>query len=111
MQTPEGPQGTAAVGRGRICEEERMPSQDDIRLARIVLKKAWLPKETLEQALREVEEIKGHDPAMTLAHYLGLKELLDWEKIEWVLDLLAAHPPSPEGTAAPEPWKRLSQRL
>jgi hypothetical protein len=84
-----------------------MATQADIQFARIILKKGWLPKETLETALKEVAAIRAHDPEMTLAHYLGVKELLDWEKVEWARDLIegggeaAQAPEAPAKTAHP----------
>ncbi len=67
-----------------------MPTTEDIRFAKVVLKKGWLPKETLEGALREVEKLRRHDPKIKLPDYLGLKEILQWDKIEWALDVISA---------------------
>ena len=75
-----------------------MATQEDIRLAKIILKKGWLSKEELEQALRQVDKIRQHDPKINLPDYLGLKEILEWEKIEWALDVISASGP---GAAAP----------
>lgn len=62
-----------------------MSLEKDILFAKIILREKWLPKETIEKALAEVKAIKTHDPEQTLANYLGIKEVLSWEKIDAAL--------------------------
>jgi hypothetical protein len=55
---------------------------EELQFARFVLKKGWVPKTTLEEALREVNRLRREDPAVTLAGYLEEKGLLSPERIE-----------------------------
>ncbi len=61
-----------------------MVQKNDIAFARTVLKKGWLSKEELEEALREVQKVRQNCPDMTLSKYLGVKEKLSWDQISAV---------------------------
>ncbi len=58
-----------------------MAKHEDVLLGRVILKKGWLSKEAILRALSEVEKIRSHDPKITLADYLGVKEILTWDQI------------------------------
>ncbi len=86
-----------------------MSPEQDGALAHAILKRGWVQKETLQEALDAVTRLRGEDPAITLYQYLGVREILCWERLDMVretIDLQAAsraeanahvraHPPRP----------------
>ena len=59
-----------------------MVRREDITLARVILAKNWLSREEIERALRDLVKLREHDPHLTFGHYLGVKEILSWDRIE-----------------------------
>ncbi len=57
----------------------------------VLLKKGWLSREALRNAVLAVREGRKHDPELTLERYLGLKGLLSWEKIQQAEALAAKY--------------------
>jgi hypothetical protein len=58
-----------------------MPTDTDMRFARLVLKKGWVEKSLLLKALKLVDSLKRRTPDMTLSKYLGVKGLLTAQQI------------------------------
>jgi len=72
-----------------------MVRREDIALARVILSRGWLSREEIEKALRDLAELRRHDPHLTFSHYLGAKELLSWDGIEQARRDAARRGPDP----------------
>ncbi|HNS00344.1 MAG TPA: hypothetical protein PKX48_14805, partial [Planctomycetota bacterium] len=72
---------------------------EELSFARLVLKKGWVPKDALEQALKDVDRLRNEDPSLTLYGYLAERGLLSTDRIDaaWneVQSALAAARPAP----------------
>ena len=59
-----------------------MSPEQDVALARAILTRGWASKETLEEALGAVRRLRCEDPAITLYQYLGVREIVCWERLD-----------------------------
>ncbi|MBP7751738.1 MAG: terpene cyclase/mutase family protein [Planctomycetes bacterium] len=76
-----------------------MITPEELAFARLVRKKGWVPKDALEQALKDVDRLRSEDPSLTLQGYLAERGLLCTDRIDaaWnvVQSALAAARPAP----------------
>jgi hypothetical protein len=76
-----------------------MITPEELSFARLVRKKGWVPKDALEQALKDVDRLRNEDPSLTLYGYLAERGLLSTDRIDaaWneVQSALAAARPAP----------------
>ncbi len=88
-----------------------MPVSDDVRLARLVLKKGWLTRTALQQALGQVKKLRNRHPDLTLLRYLEAKKLLSPERLAALREPFPLQPweqPAPRVHAplGPRGWSR-----
>lgn len=72
--------------------KNRKPSDAkfDLRLARFLLKSGWLPKDTLQRALKAVQKLRERDSRITLDRYLVARRHLSRERLQEVFQRLQA---------------------
>ncbi len=78
-----------------------MSPEQDGALAQAILRRGWVPKEALQEALAAVRRLRSEDPAITLYQYLGVRGILCWERLDMVRETVELQAASRAAASAP----------